>query len=95
MAQRRQQQVTTPPMQEMYPLSFPEVTEPDDNGVRLLMFRIPAPNKVIMFPLTDEVWKAIGQELTAPSVEVAAPADIVREAARQGIVLPDGSTHAG
>lgn len=56
-----------PPMQEVYPAFGYEVQTQED-GSRLLMFRIPAPNKVIVFPMTAEGAAEVGTKLAAPSV---------------------------
>jgi len=66
---RPQQMQGPPPMQEVYPVTAMNVQDTDD-GQRLLTIRIPAPNKLMIIPMTQEEAEDIGKKLSAPSILV-------------------------
>lgn len=61
-------------MQEVYPM-FQYDVQTDADGDRILVIRCPAPNKIMMFPMTVDDANELGGKLAAPSIQIAKPGD--------------------
>lgn len=65
-----------PPVQEIYQLSDAEVQEGEE-GTRILLVRIFAPNKLLIFMWPKDEAIAVGEKLMAPSVDVPKPGLVI------------------
>jgi hypothetical protein len=88
MGKQKQARVQLPPMEEVYPVSMPEITEPNADGTQMLIFNIPAPHKRVIFLLSVDTVKEMGQMMAAPHIQPVTPADVAA-ATNGGTPSPD------